>query len=247
MTKEKLTARAQAGDAQAMLALVDVLREEGDLIGAIRWADAAASASPTGMLKAAQLHHFRLVRSLEAGEGYWDLMREDIRKCRKNAADLVMMSRKGSVTLAPGSSDYLIGLIRDCLYGDALICYVDGSHDLDRITSILKDISYAREQLLYALALSDRQEHDRAFSLMGGVWEDTAYVRAEKWPAEEYVFAVAMFRYAAQHRVKGNLYTAVSVLNRCVGLVRNPEMNAWLQAELNRYSQTTYGRWQYNG
>ena len=247
MTKEELTVKAEAGDVQAMLELVELLKKERDWNGAIDWADKAAQNNAKGMMEAAELHHLRLTSCLQGGAPFWGLLKEDARATQENAAVLIGLSREGKLNMPPEIYSHMIGLLRDGMYSEALICYVDGTDDYDRIIHLLRGVDTTREKALYALALFEKKEYDEPFRALGEVYRDEAYLRADKRPAEEHAFAIALFTYATMLRIEGSLDRAVAVLTRSIDLVKNEDTKANFRQELGKYRKKLFGGWQFMG
>ena len=264
MTKEELIVKAGAGDADAILKLVDAFAEENDWTEAIDWADRAAEAGDLhGMYRAAQLHHLRAMSLLKGNAQLFHLMMEDGKAAYLNAGVLISMLQ-GKAESEDGLDDdlmemydELLGFYRDGLYCEAYAYYKDDTlagNDDDpfanfvKVISLLKDVDSPRESALCGLCcvmypgLQYRTEAAEKFEAVLSDWE---YMDAEKTKAEEDILDLGMVFYALQLNEARQYEHAVHALNYAVAAVKSGMSSAYYT--LKNYKKTLFGGWKYVG
>lgn len=247
MNKEDLISKANSGDVDAMMQLVNIYIEEKDWNEAIDWADKAAETGDVNaMYKAVNLHSMRM-HSLVALGMLSGLMPDDARAVQNNAAVLLGACKKGLVDLNDDIYSHLLSALQDGMYYEAASCYYAEPSDYGRIVHLLKDVDQAREQFLCGYAFFELKQYDDAISKIDEAFQDEEYLNAKKNTVEEGIFATAAHTFSELERINGNLDKAVMALSRGVQGVTDEEMKTHLRNELGKYQKKMLGGWKYIG
>lgn len=247
MNIEELITKANAGDVDAMLQLVNIYIDKKDWNEAIDWADKAADGgNVNAMYKSVNLHSMRM-HSLVAMGMLNGLMPDDARAVQQNAAVLLGACQKGLIDLNDDIYSHLLSALQDGMYYEAVSCYYSEPSNYDQIIHLLKDVDSAREQFLCGCALFDTKQYDEAMKKLNAAYQDQEYIVAEKKTPEEGIFATAMHIFSEMERINGNLDRAVVILNSAIGGVSEEEMKAHLRMELGKYQKKMLGGWKYIG
>ena len=238
---------ANNGDTDAMIELVNHYAEALEWNEAIDWADKAAGAgNSNGMYKAACLHSLRMTSLLNGGMPFWSTMKEDAKAVQENAAVLLGSCREGYLTLEDKMYSYLLELLKDGIYCEAVTCYCDETHaDHAQAVHLLRNVETAREQALCGVCLFDLERYDEADNALTGVFMDASYVSESKAPAEQIIYAAAMHSLSIMTRVNGNLERSVAALGKGIDGVTDEDLKASLGKELGRYKKKMFGGWKY--
>ena len=248
MNPEELIAKANNNDAEAMIELTGYYADRQDWNEAIDWADKAADAgNSNGMYKAAALHNLRMSSLLKSGVPFWDLMKEDARAVQKNAGVLLAACRNGMINLEDKIFSNLLGMFREALYCEAVICYADNSNDYARALHLLKDVDTAREQTLCGLCYFELDQYEDAKRVLDTVYRDADYLSESKCFSEETIFSVAMLALSMLTRMDGNPDKAVMILNRTIEGLNDEDNKEQLCGELGKYQKKMFGGWKYAG
>ena len=270
MGKTELMQRANTGDVNAILELVNLYITEKDWTSAIEWADkAAATGNMNGIYRAAELHHLRAMSLLRGDAEIYHLMMEDGKATYQNAGVLISLlqtkgkNENGLDEKSLEMYDQLLTYFRDGLYCEACAYYsdeklVDKSSDplanCKRAFSLLKDVKTTRECALCGLCcffaynrfgdVVDRDaESKKRFEI---VFKDEKYKYAEKTKFEERVLDNAASFYALMLNAEANYDKAVSVLQYAVAAIKKiaPTCEYTLKTD---YKRTIFGEWKFVG
>ncbi len=233
---------AAAGDAEAMLEVVNQYIAAENWDEAICWADRAAETGDADALyKAAILHHLRMEDAANSGD--WPAVRADSRAAQKHAGTLSRMMAKGSLDVSAGLRAVIRDTIRDALYGEAL-AFFQMDADYGKAADMLRPMDTTRERLLYGLCLFEMNCHHEAIRQLRSAVEDGAYSMQPGQTAEQRVWSRAVFVLSIMERMEAdNCRRAAAVLQQGIRKVHSDEMARPLKAELNRYHQTAQGKW----
>ena len=247
MTKAEILLKAQSGETEAILQLIECLAEERNWTEAIDWADKAADTyDPNGLYKAAVLHHLRLSSLIQGNAPMHHLMEEDAQAVQKYTDVLLAAGQAGLIELPTENTASLLKLRADACYDEALVCHVKENPDEDRVLNLLREAEGTKEMILFGLACYHTQLEERAREVLEKAYRDSAYAAADKAPAEQYIYAEAALTLAGLLRLNGQqMDQAVAVLNQGIRGVTGGQMKEALQIELAHYQKKLFGGWKY--
>lgn len=248
MTKDELIARANLGDIDAMLKLIDTYIDEKEWNEAIGWADKASDlGNINGIYKAANLHYGLMYLYLSGRMHVWEIMKKHAQAVQRNVNILFSTHLEGHIDLNERTYAHLLSMLQEAVYCEAVTCYMDDDNsDYERVICLLKDADLTREQTLCGICYFELSQNEEAFRLFNMVYQDQAYNAAQKTPIEEAIYSIAMFSFSVVTRMNGDLDKAVMILKYAIEGLSDESAKDRLQKELGRYQKKMFGGWKFS-
>lgn len=247
MTKQELIKMAEAGEADAVKALMELSIQENNLSEAIEWAEKGAELGDCiCMIKLSRLLEIRIKQSKTMG--FWALILDDSQTIQRHMKKIRDLIKEGKVTI----DDDLIAnndrLFRDAVYNEASAYYA--TDDNASVIRLLSTSTRTKEAYLYGMSLFNMgRDDEKAVSVLLHAFADNSYANASKDAFEEMVYLSAMHTIAAYERIhRNNLEKAVEILTQALRDIQNDanrDASAMLTKELSRYHKKMFGGWKY--
>ncbi len=235
--------KAQAGDVEAMLELMQAAIDENDLNTAIDWADKAAEHNNyKGMYGAALLHTDRM--RLLVDTPFTGLLSEDCKGAKENSVVLIGCHQKGLIALEPETLSQLQDILQDALYYEALIECMKENSNSEHVYHLLESISDPRECAVCGVALFEMKRYTEAKRRLL-VASGDSYMRTKKGVREEGAYSLAMTILASLERAESHWDKAVQILRTTMEYTSDDDVKKTLMEELSRYQKKLFGGWRY--